>query len=125
MKRDIPIFSYDDAWQFLCHDDDLNGVVIDAASEEVMLRIEAATNRLKVMGDDDRRYFWIWAQKNSHEREWLKIVTAHFKDFHYEKALKLEIKSQYSLGGSQHFHLRKINDRNRKQNQNRSVPKIH
>ena len=83
MKRDIPVYQYADAWQILCHDDDLNGVVIDAASEEVMLRIEAATSRLKVMGDDDRRYFWIWAHRNPREREWLKIVTAHYNDFHY------------------------------------------
>ena len=83
MKREIPVFQYDDAWQILARGDRLNGLVIDAGSEEVMLRIEASMSKLKVMGDDDRRFFWIWAQVNKREREWLQVLTAHYNDFHY------------------------------------------
>ena len=83
MKREIPVFQYDDAWQILARGDRLNGLVIDASSEEVMLRIEKIMSRLKVMGDDDRRFFWIWAQVNKREREWLQVLTAHYNDFHY------------------------------------------
>lgn len=83
MKRKIPVFQYDDAWQILARGDRLNGLVIDAGSEEVMLRIEASMSKLKVMGDDDRRFFWIWAQVNKREREWLQVLTAHYNDFHY------------------------------------------
>lgn len=83
MKRKIPVFQYDDAWQILARGDRLNGLVIDAGSEEVMLRIEASMSKLKVMGDDDRRFFWIWAQVNKREREWLLVLTAHYNDFHY------------------------------------------
>ena len=36
MKREIPVFQYDDAWQILAKGDRLNGLVIDAGSEEVM-----------------------------------------------------------------------------------------
>jgi hypothetical protein len=83
MKRNIPIFKYDDAWQILTRGERLNGLVIDSGSEEVMLRIEETMSRLKVMGDDDRRFFWIWAQVNKREREWLQVLTAHYNDFHY------------------------------------------
>ena len=62
MKRKIPVYQYNDAWQILGMSYRDNGVVLDAASEEVMLRIEHAMSRLKVMSDDDSRYFWIWAQ---------------------------------------------------------------
>ena len=83
MKRKIPVYQYHDAWQILARSNRDNGVVIDAASEEVMLRIEQTMSRLKVMGDDDSRYFWIWAQTNNRERKWLRVRTAHYKDFHY------------------------------------------
>jgi len=83
MKRELPVFQYDDAWQILARGDRLNGLVIDSGSEEVMLRIEESMSRLKVMGDDDRRFFWIWAQVNKREREWLYVLTAHYNDFHY------------------------------------------
>ena len=45
MKREIPVYQYNDAWQILARSND-NGVVIDAASEEIMLRIEQAMSRL-------------------------------------------------------------------------------
>lgn len=83
MKREIPVFQYDDAWQILARGDRLNGLVIDAGSEEVMLRIEKTMSRLNVMGDDDRRFFWIWAQVNKRKREWMQVLTAHYNDFHY------------------------------------------
>lgn len=82
MRKNILTYSYDDAWRILCYDS-YDSVVIDAASEEVMLRIEKAMSRLKVMGRDERRFFWIWANRNAREREWLKVVTAHVGDFHY------------------------------------------
>ena len=83
MKRKIPVYQYHDAWQILARSNRDNGVVIDAASEEIMLRIENEMSRLKVMGDDDSRYFWIWAQTNNRERKWLRVRTAHYKGFHY------------------------------------------
>ena len=83
MKRKIPVYQYHDAWQILGMSYRDNGVVLDAASEEIMLRIEHAMSRLKVMGDDDSRYFWIWAQTNNHKREWLRVRTAYYKEFHY------------------------------------------
>ena len=83
MKRNIPVFKYDDAWQILARGERRNGLVIDAGSEEVMLRIEETMGRLKVMGNDDCRYFWIWAHENKRERKWLQVLTAHYKDFHY------------------------------------------
>ena len=83
MKRELPVFQYDDAWQILARGDRLNGLVIDSGSEEVMLRIEESMSRLKVMGDDDRRFFWIWAQDGKRERKWLQVLTAHYEDFHY------------------------------------------
>lgn len=83
MKRKIPIYQYHDAWQILGMSYRDNGVVLDAASEEIMLRIENAMSRLKVMGDDDSRYFWIWAQTKHRKREWLRVRTAHYKDVHY------------------------------------------
>lgn len=83
MKREIPIFQYDDAWKIIARGSHANGLVIDAGSEEVMLRIEASMSRLKVMGDDDCRFFWIWAQENKRERKWLQVLTAHYEDFHY------------------------------------------
>ena len=55
MKRNIPVFKYDDAWQILARGKRLNGLVIDAGSEEVMLRIEETMSRhacpLKVVDD--------------------------------------------------------------------------
>ena len=30
MKKEIPVFQYDDAWQILARGDRLNGLVIDA-----------------------------------------------------------------------------------------------
>ena len=83
MKRKIPVYQYHDAWQILGMSYRDNGVVLDAASEEIMLRIEHAMSRLKVMSDDDSRYFWIWAQTKKRKREWLRVRTAHYKDFHY------------------------------------------
>ena len=46
MKREIPVFQYNDAWQMLASVDRLNGLVIDASSEEVMLRIEKTMSKI-------------------------------------------------------------------------------
>ena len=83
MKRVLPTYEYNDAWQILARSSRRNGVVIDSKSEEIMLRIEHTMGRLKIMGDDDRRFFWIWAQEGKNKRKWLKVMTAHYKDFHY------------------------------------------
>ena len=34
MKRNIPIFKYDDAWQILTRGERLNGLVIDAEAKK-------------------------------------------------------------------------------------------
>lgn len=82
MKRNIPEFKYIDAWQILCRKG-LNGTIVDDKSLEIMLRIEKSMSRLEVMGDDERRFFWIRAKNGSKSYEWLQVLTAHYKDFHY------------------------------------------
>ena len=53
MKK-IPILRYNDLRDLMCltHEHHLNGVVVDDAALEVMLRIEKTMQRLEVMGDD-------------------------------------------------------------------------
>ncbi|MBP5423193.1 MAG: hypothetical protein J6Y78_12205, partial [Paludibacteraceae bacterium] len=59
--KNLPVLKYNDLQDLICLDDvcDLNGVVIDDASLEVMLRIEKTMQRLEVMGDDECRRLWI------------------------------------------------------------------
>lgn len=71
----------------------LNGVVIDDASLEVMLRIEKTMQRLKVMGSDARRILWIEIKApgkrnreefaDANDNYWYQVCSAHYKDFHY------------------------------------------
>ena len=53
MKK-IPILRYNDLRDLMCltHEHHLNGVVVDDAALEVMLRIEKTMQRLEVMGDE-------------------------------------------------------------------------
>ncbi len=94
--------SFEDLWLLLALGDghSLNGNILDDASLEVMLRIEKTMQRLKAMGDDDRRYLWMeieapppdedeeengfWEEEpdpNGHL--WYQLLTAHYKGFHY------------------------------------------
>ena len=82
MKRNIPEFKYIDAWQILCRER-LNGTIVDDKSMGIILRIENLMSKLKVMGDDEMRFFWIRATKGAKSYEWLQVMTAHYKDFHY------------------------------------------
>lgn len=56
MKK-IKILRYNDLrdLMYLTHEHHLNGVVVDDAALEVMLRIEKTMQRLEVMGDDEQR----------------------------------------------------------------------
>ena len=56
MKRNIPEFKYIDAWQILCRER-LNGTIVDDKSMGIILRIENLMSKLKVMGDDEMRFF--------------------------------------------------------------------
>lgn len=93
--KNLLVLKYNDLQDLISLDDvcDLNGVVIDDASLEVMLRIEKTMQRLEVMGDDECRRLWIElkapqkrfrdddADKNGNY--WYQIFSAHYKDFHY------------------------------------------
>ena len=70
-----------------------NGVVVDDAALEVMLRIEKTMQRLEVMGDDEQRRLWIelkapspkyrWEKADENGYYWYQIITAHCDDFHF------------------------------------------
>ena len=70
-----------------------NGVVVDDAALEVMLRIEKTMQRLEVMGDDEQRRIWIelkapspkerWEFADQNGYYWYQIITARYDDFHY------------------------------------------
>ena len=59
--NNTPILRYNDLGNlmYLTHEHHLNGVVVDDAALEVMLRIEKTMQRLEVMGDDEQRWLWI------------------------------------------------------------------
>ena len=63
MKK-IKILRYNDLGDlmYLTHEHHLNGVVVDDAALEVMLRIERTMQRLEAMGDDEQRWLWIELQ---------------------------------------------------------------
>lgn len=71
----------------------LNGVVVDDAALEVMLRIEKTMQRLEVMGDDELRWLWVEikapGKRNRMEvaddngNYWYQVGTANYKGFHY------------------------------------------
>ena len=84
---------YNDLKSILCHIRTYNGIIVDDASLEVMLRIEKTMQRLKVMGNDARRILWIeikapgkrnrFEETDTNENYWYQICSAHFKKFHY------------------------------------------
>ena len=84
---------YNDLKSILCHIRTYNGIIVDDASLEVMLRIEKTMQRLKVMGTDARRILWIeikapgkrnrFEETDTNENYWYQICSAHFKKFHY------------------------------------------
>ena len=94
MKK-LPILKYNDLWELMCldHRNHINGVVVDDASLEVMLRLEKTMQRLEVMGDDERRILWIEIKapaKRYREEDadakgnyWYQVCIAHYEDFHY------------------------------------------
>lgn len=93
--KDLPILKYNDLREvmWLDHHDHLNGVVVDDASLEVMLRIEKTMSRLDVMGDDDRRDLWIEIKaprKRDREEDadengnyWYYLITGCYRQMHY------------------------------------------
>lgn len=93
--NNLPILSYNELRPLmnLGHDHHSNGIVVDDASLEIMLRIEKTMQRLQVMGDDERRYLWVRMkapQKRYREDDadkegfyWYQLCTAHYEDFHY------------------------------------------
>jgi len=56
--KNIPVLRYNDLrdLMYLTHEHHLNGVVVDDAAFEVMLRIEKTMQRLEEMGDDEQRW---------------------------------------------------------------------
>lgn len=94
MKK-LPVLKYNDLRDLMCLNitRHLNGVVIDEASLEVMLRIEKTMQRLKVMGSDARRILWIEIKApgkrnreefaDANDNYWYQVCSAHYKDFHY------------------------------------------
>lgn len=95
MNYDLKVLKYNDL-RDLMHLNitrHLNGVVVDDASLEVMLRIEKTMQRLKVMGSDARRILWIEIKApgkryrdefaDANDNYWYQVCSAHYKDFHY------------------------------------------
>lgn len=93
--KDLPILKYSELQEimYLDHENHLNGVVVDDASFDVMLRIEKTMYRLDVMGDDERRELWIEmkapckcdreedADKNGNY--WYLLITGCYQQMHY------------------------------------------
>ena len=94
MKK-IPILRYNDLAELmaLAHGHSWNGVVVDDAALEVMLRIEKTMQRLEVMGDDEQRWLWVkikapakryrWEVADENGNYWYQVCTANYKGFHY------------------------------------------
>ena len=94
MKK-IKILRYNDLGDlmYLTHGHHLNGVVVDDAALEVMLRIEKTMQRLEVMGDDEQRWLWIelkapgkrnrWEEADENGNYWYQVFTANYEGFHY------------------------------------------
>ena len=94
MKK-IKILRYNDLGDlmYLTHEHHLNGVVVDDAALEVMLRIERTMQRLEAMGDDEQRWLWIelkapgkrnrWEEADENGNYWYQVFTANYEGFHY------------------------------------------
>ena len=93
MKK-IQILRYNDLrdLMYLTHEHHLNGVVVDDAALEVMLRIEYTMQRLEVMSDDEQRWLWIELESpgkrnrmesaDANVNYWYQVITASYQDFH-------------------------------------------
>lgn len=93
--KDLPILKYNDLIEIMCldHNNHLNGVVVDDASLDVMLRVEKTMSRLDVMGDDERRELWIELKapcKRDREEDadengnyWYLLITGCYQQMHY------------------------------------------
>ena len=91
----IPILRYNDLrdLMYMTHKQHLNGVVVDDAALEVMLRIEKTMQRLEVMGDDKQRWLWIELKApdkrireetaDANGNYWYQVLTANYEGFHY------------------------------------------
>ena len=94
MKK-IPILKYNEIYNLmvLSYGNHWNGVVVDDAALEVMLRIEKTMQRLEVMGEDEQRWLWVKikapAMRNRMEEAdnngyyWYQVLTANYEGFHY------------------------------------------
>ena len=115
MKK-IKILRYNDLrdLMYLTHEHHLNGVVVDDAALEVMLRIEKTMQRLEVMGDDEQRWLWIelkapgkrnrWEEADENENYWYQVFTANYKGFHYmiirnRQNRYVDLRSTRNIGG--------------------------
>lgn len=92
--NNLPIITAKDFNRLWAHSDRAlsNGHVVDDATLDVMLRIEKTMQRLKVMGDDDRRILWIrikapvrgrMSEVDTEGFYWCQFLTAHYRNFHY------------------------------------------
>lgn len=93
--ENLPILNFKDLYQLWRYSDRhhfYNGVAPDDPSLEVMLRIEKTMQRLKVMGDDDRRILWIRLKSPDRYRYgivddqkfyWCQLSTAQYEGRHY------------------------------------------
>lgn len=113
--KNIQIIKYDDLREImrLDHHNNPNGVVVDDAALEVMLRIEKIMQRLEPTGDDEQRALWIEikapSRRNRTERAdskgnyWYQLITACYEDIHFFiKDFSIEniygIKTIFSVG---------------------------
>jgi hypothetical protein len=95
MMGRVPVVKYSEIVDIMCleHRNHLNGVVVDDAALEVMLRIEKTMQRLEVMGDDEQRWLWIelkapakryWEEEaDENGNYWYQVFTARYEGFHY------------------------------------------
>ncbi|MBQ9555152.1 MAG: hypothetical protein IJV05_02900 [Muribaculaceae bacterium] len=114
MKK-IQILRYNDLrdLMYLSHEHHLNGVVVDDAALEVMLRIEHTMQRLEVMGDDEQRWLWIelkapgkrnrMESADANGNYWYQVITANYQDFHYmiirnREGMYLDLRSARYIG---------------------------
>lgn len=93
--ENLPILNFKDLYQLWRYSDRhhfYNGVAPDDPSLEVMLRIEKTMQRLKVMGNDDRRTLWIRLKSPARYRYgivddqkfyWCQLSTAQYEGRHY------------------------------------------
>ncbi|MEE3417085.1 MAG: hypothetical protein VZR53_17200 [Prevotella sp.] len=107
---------YNDLKSILCHNHTLNGIIVDDASLEVMLRIEKTMQRLKVIGFDAKRILWIeikapgkrnrFEETDANDNYWYQMCSAHIKDFHYMQISNREGKFIYMQSSENIFNER-------------------